>query len=181
MRPLSPWKGGGFGMFSTVDAPSARFVRLYLVNDEEQIPVIPPKALATEIGMLRTLPDQGRLHRLASTIASRTWVDYRLSSAARHYRDLLAELAVWPDGLFPDAQRGGLLAELNRSLVTDPEIDFGKLRLVRPLEENEPLPAASRIVPVKQVRAEVWRYRFDGSTARLRAHKLVETTAGARP
>ncbi|HVX57896.1 MAG TPA: hypothetical protein VHA37_09290, partial [Candidatus Saccharimonadales bacterium] len=29
---LSAWKGGGFGMFSTVDSPDARFLRIYLIT-----------------------------------------------------------------------------------------------------------------------------------------------------
>ena len=39
---LSRWKGGGFGMFTTVDSPSARFLRVYLISETGEVPVLVP-------------------------------------------------------------------------------------------------------------------------------------------
>jgi hypothetical protein len=36
---LTPWKGGGFGMFSTVDSQGARFLRIYLLTAEGEVPM----------------------------------------------------------------------------------------------------------------------------------------------
>ena len=32
--PLSPWKGGGFGMFATLDQPRARTLRVHVLTDD---------------------------------------------------------------------------------------------------------------------------------------------------
>ncbi|TVR84812.1 MAG: hypothetical protein EA412_00150 [Chitinophagaceae bacterium] len=39
---LTQWKGGGFGMFSTIDKHSERVIRIYLKQDSLKIPVIFP-------------------------------------------------------------------------------------------------------------------------------------------
>ena len=36
---LSPWKGGGFGMFSNVDRPAVRFLHIYLITEKGEIPI----------------------------------------------------------------------------------------------------------------------------------------------
>jgi hypothetical protein len=42
---LSRWKGGGFGMFSTLDSPSARFLRISLITPDGEFPVVVPSYL----------------------------------------------------------------------------------------------------------------------------------------
>jgi hypothetical protein len=71
----SPWKGGGFGMFSTVDAPNARFVRAYLITAEGRVPVEVPVRLARHASQVLTAPSQAQLDELAAKFAEQTWVD----------------------------------------------------------------------------------------------------------
>ncbi|MCB9749224.1 MAG: hypothetical protein H6713_04360 [Myxococcales bacterium] len=62
---LSPWKGGGFGMFSTVDSPSARFVVLALVTEDGARPVPVPDAARREAAAARAPCRRARARELA--------------------------------------------------------------------------------------------------------------------
>ncbi|HEX2486506.1 MAG TPA: hypothetical protein VHQ66_14445 [Myxococcota bacterium] len=55
---LSPWLGGGFGMFSTIDAREVRALR---GGAELRL----PRSLADEADRAATLPTDARLHALA--------------------------------------------------------------------------------------------------------------------
>lgn len=70
---LSPWKGGGFGMFSTVDAPVARFVRAHVVAGGVEYAVDPPPALAARVRIVRAWPRQGNVDDLARRLARLRW------------------------------------------------------------------------------------------------------------
>jgi hypothetical protein len=64
---LSAWKGGGFGMFSTLDHEGWRAVRLYVQDEGAKAPrrtPLPP-SLRREVRRARILPTQGSLARLA--------------------------------------------------------------------------------------------------------------------
>src|SRR5437763_9271930 len=61
----TPWKGGGFGMFSTVDDESARFVRGYLLTDRGDLPLQIPSAADKTIAEIRAAPTQSALVNLA--------------------------------------------------------------------------------------------------------------------
>ncbi len=69
----TPWKGGGFGMFSTVDDESARFVRCYLVTPEGQLPLVVPPAAQKLVAELRAAPTQAKLDELARRLAKASW------------------------------------------------------------------------------------------------------------
>ena len=71
---LTPWKGGGFGMFSTVDRPSARSVRVYLETDDSELPTKVPSWLHHRRGYVRSLPVDFRVRSLAVDLAAATWV-----------------------------------------------------------------------------------------------------------
>jgi hypothetical protein len=71
---LTPWKGGGFGMFSTIDSPASRIVRIELDTDVGPVPVAVPSALRDLAGEVRTAPSQGRLEHLARAMAAQWWV-----------------------------------------------------------------------------------------------------------
>jgi hypothetical protein len=70
---LSPWKGGGFGMFSTVDAPVARFVRAHVVAGSVEYAVDPPAALAARVRIIRAWPRPGNVDDLARRLARLRW------------------------------------------------------------------------------------------------------------
>lgn len=66
-RDLTPWKGGGFGMFSTLDHEGWRVVRLLAEEGPLGRPVRVPltPALAPAARRARILPDARSLRRLA--------------------------------------------------------------------------------------------------------------------
>jgi hypothetical protein len=72
---LSPWTGGGFGMFSSVDYRRSRVVRPVLVVDHREIPVRIDgnDRFATALSKASLLPTQARLTALAGSLARQTW------------------------------------------------------------------------------------------------------------
>ena len=73
---LVPWKGGGFGMFSSVDNEWNRVIRIFLIADGREHPIvrIPSSgALALQFARARALPTSDRLRRLIQTVNGITW------------------------------------------------------------------------------------------------------------
>lgn len=66
---LDPWKGGGFGMFSTLDHASARRVRVSALWPEREEPVEIPDELVELSLRARRLPTEASLRALALATA----------------------------------------------------------------------------------------------------------------
>lgn len=67
---LSPWKGGGFGMFSTNDRATSRGIRIWVVDGERERRVDVPSPLLAQAGTAATLPSPDRLRELAQGVMS---------------------------------------------------------------------------------------------------------------
>jgi hypothetical protein len=67
---LSAWKGGGFGMFSTLDRPRARQVRCHLVGGSNDVPLAIPAELRDLRESVKTNPTEKKLIRLGREIAA---------------------------------------------------------------------------------------------------------------
>ena len=68
---LTPWKGGGFGMFSTVDDAARRHVRIFVeAPDRSEEMAVPPslERLASDAALL---PTRSNLDRLIDGVAAR--------------------------------------------------------------------------------------------------------------
>jgi hypothetical protein len=99
---LSPWKGGGFGMFSTTDAGRQRDLRVYLVEPGRVRPVAIPAPLDELALRAAALPTPARLRRLAARVGAEVGGVAPGLSAVR--------VELWrthfePDGLLPTATR----------------------------------------------------------------------------
>lgn len=151
---LTPWKGGGFGMFSTVDAPHARFVRLVLETPDGERRVALPATWRDEAAVLRASPTQARVEALASALVNETWVAETWIPAEVQYAEVLRASGI-------EGGPGGSEGTVK---------DLSVLGLYRPLAEGETPRGGS--VRVDAIRVEVWRYRFDGSAARLEGELL---------
>jgi hypothetical protein len=57
MRQITPWKGGGFGMFSTVDARNARALKILAQVDGRMVEVMPMGKLDKLVSEFISLPD----------------------------------------------------------------------------------------------------------------------------
>ena len=73
---LTPWKGGGFGMFSTVDSGGARFLRIYLTSQDQETAVPLPRsdAYSRLEDEIQRFPRQRLLNQLTAKLATETWV-----------------------------------------------------------------------------------------------------------
>jgi hypothetical protein len=165
---LSAWKGGGFGMFSTVDSPGARFLRIYLVTDRGEVPVLVPPDQQQLARELRTTGSAALATALARTLADARWVSLRLASAEQYYRRLL------PDNVRPEA-----LPEPRRGpAARAPVIDLQRYNFVRTLKAGESPGADDTVLTVKRVRVELWKYAFDKPATTLNAEKFIEVRSG---
>ncbi|QDU61305.1 hypothetical protein Pan216_21600 [Planctomycetes bacterium Pan216] len=70
---LTPWKGGGFGMFSTIDSTRARFVVVRLRTDKGPIVAEIPASLSYLLRKARATASRAELSRLAKRLASLPW------------------------------------------------------------------------------------------------------------
>jgi len=70
----TPWEGGGFGMFSTVDKRQARFVRGTLITPNGEYRIRMPSHLDTYVARMRARPTELRVRRLADFLAEADWV-----------------------------------------------------------------------------------------------------------
>ena len=68
---LSPWKGGGFGMFSTLDARPFRYVRVYVTAPERSEELAVPGSLEDAAAAVAVLPTAAQLERFARAVAAR--------------------------------------------------------------------------------------------------------------
>jgi hypothetical protein len=68
---LSPWKGGGFGMFSSLDARPFRYVRVFVTAPERSEELAIPDSLADAAAAAEILPTDARLERLARAVVRR--------------------------------------------------------------------------------------------------------------
>jgi hypothetical protein len=68
---LTPWKGGGFGMFSTTDNGERRYVRVFVsaVDRSEEITISP--SLSDAASRAAVLPRDAELSRLARRVVER--------------------------------------------------------------------------------------------------------------
>lgn len=75
-QALSPWSGGGFGMFSTLDHASRRHLHAFVVRPGLRREVVAPPALAEEISRALALPTEARLRSLAVALANTPTPDH---------------------------------------------------------------------------------------------------------
>lgn len=78
-RGLSPWKGGGFGMFASLDRNETRLIRCYLKTGSGDVAI--------------RLPRTGRVSRLASRVRSMPTRERLDALAAEIERSLAGETA----------------------------------------------------------------------------------------
>lgn len=150
----TPWKGGGFGMFSTVDNESARFLRCYLVTENGDLPLSVPPAADKTVEELRAAPTQRRLDDLARRLAEQSWQ--------------------WSD----ERQIREVAAFRERSALSHGEPRSGSGgRTIEPIPRDETPTGA---ISFRAVRVECWRYRYDGGKRTLWAERMLKAESNNR-
>jgi hypothetical protein len=71
LTPLSPWKGGGFGMFATLDGRPFRYVRLFVRAPDRSEELAVPASLEELAASVEILPGNHQLERLARAVVAR--------------------------------------------------------------------------------------------------------------
>ncbi len=97
---LSPWAGGGFGMFSTTDAGGQRHLHAFAIRPGIRRELNMPRALYDQVLRTLTLPTEANLRALAKKLATLPTPDIGPLKAI--------ELQVWrahfdPDSLEPSS------------------------------------------------------------------------------
>lgn len=72
---LSPWKGGGFGMFSTVDRPENRLLSIELQTAGARFTAVVPESMERLAQQARAVPSDRRLEVVAEAAFDRNWDD----------------------------------------------------------------------------------------------------------
>jgi hypothetical protein len=160
----TPWKGGGFGMFSTIDSEHSRFVHAYVMTKDGPLPLKIPSELDKKTAELRAAPNQQLLQALADKLAQRSWVD-------------------------PEAAQQRLLKQL-KSRTTEVPLTGQQLRAMRtsapPTTLVSQRPTTSLVatnpnestaeIPFTAVRVEVWKLEMPRGTTQLKPRLLLSTT-----
>jgi hypothetical protein len=68
---LSPWKGGGFGMFASVDGVPFRWVRLYVSAPERSEEIVVPPSIDDQAHRVVTWPHRRAMEGLARAVIAR--------------------------------------------------------------------------------------------------------------
>jgi hypothetical protein len=155
-------------MFSTVDAPAARFLRIYLRSGRDQAQVILPPKLARMVAKVRAMPNHDRLVQLADTIGASEWVAVPLLSAVAYYKELSRALGDNPPPT----------TEATRSYQT--RRDSADLRMLTMISRDSAQSRGLKTMSYQVVRIEVWRYRFSRNPPGLIADKISEVTRIAK-
>lgn len=71
---LSAWRGGGFGMFSTLDSPSNRYLHIHLFDGQAVHCVPAPRSAAAEAAAVTQEPTAKRLRKLADHLMPVRWM-----------------------------------------------------------------------------------------------------------
>jgi hypothetical protein len=109
---LSPWSGGGFGMFSSTDSPANRHLHAFVQNEGIRREVRIPPEFADRVRRATTLPTRKRLGTLAADIAL-------LESASAVRWDEI-ELQVWAVTYDPSLLPIGRLVRRERFPIAVP-------------------------------------------------------------
>jgi len=68
---LSPWKGGGFGMFSTLDGRPFRYARMFVSARSRSEELAVPPSLEDLVARAEMMPGDGQLERLSRAVVAR--------------------------------------------------------------------------------------------------------------
>lgn len=166
-------------MFSTVDSPGARVLRLHLETDLGTVPVPVAPELAELAVVARTLPTRERLEALARRMTEIAWVPQRLEAPSRRYRRALERLRDQLPASRPERREViAALAEIEAvqssadfASGTPDEVDLGAYRFYRPARGAEARGGGA--LKVRAVRITVLRPSFSARPARLELRPMA--------
>jgi len=166
----SPWKGGGFGMFSTLDKPQSRFVRVYLISGQDEIPVEIPESINKFVKKMQAAPSQSQLESIGSRLATLSWKDdlcWWQKVSDQWNRDNEDSTA----GRFSEQD----LQKLTASSATA-SLPRGSKRVLKSVGSSNPPQTGDEFVSYDSVRIELWRVNFDTQTNTVSSRLAMDST-----
>lgn len=160
----TPWAGGGFGMFSTVDVPGGRAVRAYLLTEAGPVLIMEPD-LGAPIRLVYTQPKPERVAQAARRLASQSWQVYEAAT----YTEIWGSLPSFLQSYLDRAPAWEKESADSTEAAYPARIAFDSRRA--PRERIGTVPA------IRGVRVEVWKPYFDGANDRLRWEQIASETA----
>lgn len=166
----TPWTGGGFGMFSTVDVPGARMIRAYVLTEDGQALIMEPN-LGEPTRLVYTQPKAARVQRAADYLAAQRWQVYEAVTYPAIRASLPAYFLLYLD------RSSAWKQTLTDSTGHDPPYPE---RIAFDSRRAPPAAAApASDVLVRGIRVEVWRPVFDRHAGRLVWTRIASATAEA--
>jgi hypothetical protein len=148
---LTRWKGGGFGMFSTMDSVDARFIKAYVLSDNGEMPVSIPIDFSSDELQIQTWPRQSALRNLALDLSKLSW-------------------------LAAPTTRPNLLSEAARSQFPDLSDPANRPKVIVPTNRPDQYSAKYGKINVKGIKLEVWKMQLDATGHSLDSHCLMSVT-----
>ncbi len=164
---LTPWKGGGFGMFATIESGATRVVRVRLEKHMADRLLVLPVKLPPELGPIITdlaqRPTHAAAENLAIVLSNLTWTEaaeldelYRLSAPQ------FAALA-----LASRVDSSGKAPPLLQRVLETPRAWVAEFK------------SSAKFGPGKKVDfdyavVEVWQLEFDRKTRTLKPRQLID-------
>jgi hypothetical protein len=161
----TPWKGGGFGMFSTIDDESARFLRCYLVTDHGDLPLAIPATADKAVAELRAAPTPAKLDELARRLADQSW-RWRNERQANEVAAIRRHDGIAISAAVLNSAASGVERSSNQT-----SSGHGTLE---PIPRGEPAVGA---VSFRAVRIACLRYRYDATNRTLGAETILVAEA----
>jgi len=159
---LSPWKGGGFGMFATMDAPGLRFFTVQALREDGQhcTVKVPFKGMG-EFGPFtstmgryqKVIPTQRGLERIGVLLMESEFIP-TIENQAESIRSFAAENP-WAD-------------EKLTEMIEQARVTY------RPVQPPDHLTDSTRVVKLAAVRLQNWRMKFDQATTSLSCEPIGE-------
>lgn len=166
---LIPWKGGGFGMFSTLDRPGARILRVWLITPEGEALVVSPPDFGVQLSRVLYMPNADLLADIAQRIGSQhEWLVYTY--------DEFADMNDLSEGMRRQIRRDAVRARraLEADSAASPPPPY-PAAVAFPISQKRPKPGG-QAAEVVGVRIEVWRLLYDPDSHQSRTDVLAETT-----
>lgn len=155
---LSPWKGGGFGMFAAIDSPSMRVLSAEGISEDNQylwLDVLDDLDNATR-QRIRSLPKSGDLEQIAAQLVDNEVVPMGARNQSV-YQTFVSQN--------PDAQ------ELSIPGLSSNQQDTPVYRLKK---SNDVATVEDSTKILKAVRLQWWRLQFDDTQVNLRVEALSD-------
>lgn len=161
---LSPWKGGGFGMFGAIDAPDMRVIQAEALDQGGNLLQLDVYSALDNftIRRTRTLPRQSDLEQMAPQFVDQVVVPTTIQRQALYQK-------------FPSSDRDApvsqnLLQDNGSNLPTPIDHPLSKpLYRLKTVYDPE-VPGAAKTL--KAIRLQWWRIRFDQAHHRLWSEPL---------